>query len=60
MIKIVKNKIKDLTLVNENKITRKNKQIVNEHEEKVYSFGYDKHAIKHTSKIRIETYPYGD
>ena len=59
MIKMVKNEIKDLTLVNENKITRQNKQIVNKYEEKVYSFGYDKRAIKYISESCLETYPYG-
>ena len=59
MIKIVTNEIKELTLVNENKITRQNKQIVNKYEEKVYSFGYDKRAIKYISESCIETYPYG-
>ena len=59
MIKMVKKEIKGLTLVNENKITRQNKQIVNKYEEKVYSFGYDKRAIKYTSESCLETYPYG-
>ena len=59
MIKIVTNEIKELTLVNENKITRQNKQIVNKYDEKVYSFGYDKRTIKHISESCIETYPYG-
>ena len=59
MIKMVKNEIKDLTLVNENKITRQNKQILNKYEEKVYSFGYDKRAIKYISESCLETYPYG-
>ena len=38
---------------------RQNKQIVNKYEEKVYSFGYDKRAIKHIFENCIETYPYG-
>ena len=59
MIKMVKKEIKELTLVNENKITRQNKQIVNKYEEKVYSFGYDKRAIKYISESCLETYPYG-
>ena len=56
---MVKKEIKGLTLVTENKITRQNKQIVNKYEEKVYSFGYDKHAIKYISESCLETYPYG-
>ena len=59
MISMVKGEIKELTLVNENKITRQNKQIVNKYEEKAYNFGYDKRAIKHISESCIETYPYG-
>ena len=59
MIKMVKKDIKELTLVNENKITRQNKQIVNKYEEKVYSFGYDKRAIKYISENCLETFPYG-
>ena len=59
MIKMVKKEIKELPLVNENKITRQNKQIVNKYEEKVYSFGYDKRAIKYISESCLETYPYG-
>lgn len=59
LIKMVKKEIKDLTLVNENKITRQNKQIANKYEEKVYSFGYDKRTIKHISQNCIETCPYG-
>ena len=59
MIKMVKKEIKELTLVNENKITRQNKQIVNKYEEKVYRFGYDKRAIKYISESCLETYPYG-
>ena len=59
MIRMVKGNIKELTLVNENKITRHNKQIVNKYDEKVYSFGYDKRSIKYISEDYIETYPYG-
>ena len=59
MIRMVIGDIKELTLVNENKITRQNKQIVNKYEEKVYSFGYDKRAIKYISESCIETLPYG-
>ena len=54
-----KKEIKDLTLVDENKITRQNKQIVNKYQENIYSFEYDKRAIKHVSENYIETYPYG-
>ena len=59
MIRMVIGDIKELTLVNENKITRQNKQIVNKYEEKSYTFGYDKRAIQYISDSCIETLPYG-
>ena len=59
MIRMVIGYIKELTLVNENKITRQNKQIVNKYEEKSYTFGYDKRAIQYISDSCIETLPYG-
>ena len=46
MSKIVRKQIRELTIVNENKITRKNREIVNEYCEKVFNFGYDKRAVK--------------
>ena len=42
MSKIVKKQIRELTIINENKITRKNREIVNEYCEKVFKFSYDK------------------
>ena len=57
--KIVKKQIRDITIVNENKITRKNKEIVNKYCEKVFKFGYDKRVIKSTNKDCIDTVPYG-
>ena len=39
MSKIVKNQIRELTIVNENKITRKDREMVNEYCEKVYDKG---------------------
>ena len=59
MIRMVKGEIKELTLVNENKITRQNKHIVNKYNEKIYRFGYDKRSIKYISEDHIETFPYG-
>ena len=44
--KIVKKQIKEITIVNENKITRKNRKIVNKYCEKVFKFGYDKRVIR--------------
>ena len=38
MSKIVKKQIREITIVNENKITRKNREIVNKYCEKVFKF----------------------
>ena len=46
MSKIVKKQIRELTIVNENKITRKNQEIVNEYCGKLFKFGYDKRVIR--------------
>ena len=59
MSKIVKKQIRELTIINENKITRKNREIVNEYCEKVFKFGYDKRVIKHVDENHIDTLPYG-
>ena len=59
MRNIVKKKIRELTIVNKNKITRKNREIVNEYMEKVFKFGYDKRVIKHVDENHIDTIPYG-
>ena len=59
MSKIVKKQIRELTIINENKITRKNREIVNEYFEKVFKFGYDKRVIKHVDENHIDTLPYG-
>ena len=59
MSKIVKKQIRELTIVNENKITRKNREIVNKYCEKVFKFGYDKRVIKQVNEHHIDTIPYG-
>ena len=59
MCKIVKKQIRELTIVNENKITRQNREIVNEYCEKVFKFGYDKRVIKQVDENHIDTLPYG-
>ena len=59
MSKIVKKQIRELTIINENKITRKNREIVNKYCEKVFRFGYDKRVIKHVDENHIDTLPYG-
>ena len=57
--KIVKKQIREITIVNENKITRKNREIVNKYCEKVFKFGYDKRVIKQINEDHIDTLPYG-
>ena len=57
--KIVKKQIREITIVNENKITRKNQEIVNKCCEKVFKFGYDKRAIRQINEDHIDTLPYG-
>ena len=59
MNKIVRKQIRELTIVNENKITRNNREIVNKYCEKVFKFGYDKRVIKHVDENHIDTLPYG-
>ena len=57
--KIVKKQIREITIVNENKITRKNREIVNKYCEKVLKFGYDKRVIRQINENHIDTLPYG-
>ena len=57
--KIVKEQIREITIVNENKITRKNREIVNIYREKVFKFGYDKRVIRQINEDHIDTLPYG-
>ena len=59
MSKIVRKQIRELTIVNENKITRKNREIVNEYREKVFKFGYDKRVIRQINEDHTDTLPYG-
>ena len=54
MSKIVKKQIRQPTVVNENKITHKDQEIVNKYCEKVFKFGYDK-----INEDCIDTLPYG-
>ena len=56
--KIVKRQIREITIVNENKITRKNREIVNKYCEKIFKFGYDKRVIKHVDENHIDALPY--
>ena len=59
MSQIVRKQIRELTIVNENKITRKNREIVNKYCEKVFKFGYNKRAIRKVDESHIDTLPYG-
>ena len=57
--KIAKKQIREVTIVNENKITRKNREIVNKYCEKVFKFCYDKRVISQINEDHIDTLPYG-
>ena len=57
--KIVTKQIREITIVNESKITRKNREIVNKYCEKVFKFGYDKRVIGQINQNCIDTLPYG-
>ena len=61
MIQVIKNEVKELVTVDENKICRdsKNKTIVNRYQQKTYKFGYDKRTINKISPDHIDTLPYG-
>ena len=59
MSKIVRKQIREITIVNENKITQKNREIVKEYCKKVFKFGYDKRVIKKINEDHIDTLPYG-
>ena len=56
---IVRKQIRELTIVNENKITRKNREIVNKYSEKVFKFNYNKRVIRKVNESHIDTLPYG-
>ena len=55
--KLVIQQIRELTIVNEKKITRKNHEIVNKYCEEVFKFGYDK-RVKQIDEDHIDTLPY--
>lgn len=60
LVKIVKKKqMNGITIVNENEITRYDREIVNKYNEKTFKLGYDKRVIKKENKNCINTYPYG-
>ena len=51
--------VRELTIINENKITRKDREIVNKYCEKVFKFGYNKRVIRKVNESHIDTLPYG-
>ena len=57
--KMVKKQVREITIINESKITRKNRAIVNKYCEKVFKFGYDKRVIKQINEDHTDTLPYG-
>ena len=57
--KIVKIQIREITVVNESKITRKNRGIVDKYCENVFKFGYDKRVIGQINENCIDTLPFG-
>ena len=58
MSKRVKKQIRKLTIINENKITRRNREIVNKYCKKVFKFGYDKRVIIQINEDHINKLPY--
>ena len=56
--RIVKKQIREITIVHENKITRKDREIVNKYCEKVFKFGYDKRVIRQINEDCIDTLSY--
>ena len=57
--KIVNKQIRDRTIIDENKITRKNQEIINTYCEKVFKFAYDKRVIRQINEDHIDTLSYG-
>ena len=57
--KIIKQQTREITIVNENKITRKDRSIVNVYNEKTFKLGYDKRVIQPVNEDCIDTLPYG-
>ena len=59
MRQIVKKQIRELKIINENKITQQNREIINKYMEKSFKFDYNKRVIKHIDENHIDTLPYG-
>ena len=58
LLKIVNEKVNEVTITNEHKIARSNQEIVNKYYEKVFRLGYDKRVIKRVNENHIDTLPY--
>ena len=59
LTKVVKKQLREITIVNESKITRNNREIVNKYCEKTFTLGYDKRVIRQIREDHIDTLPYG-
>ena len=59
MKQIVKKQIRELKIVNKNKITPQNHEILNKYQEKIFKLGYNKRVLKHIDDNNIDTIPYG-
>ena len=59
LTKVVKKQLREITIVNESKITRKNREIVNKYFEKEFTLWYDKRVIRQINEDHINTLPYG-
>ena len=59
LTKVVKKQLREITIVNESKITRKNREIVNKYCEKEFKLGYDRRVIRQINEDHIDTLPYG-
>ena len=59
LTKVVKLQLREITIINESKITRKNREIVNKYCEKAFTLGYDKRVIRQINEDHIDTLPYG-
>ena len=55
--KIVRKQTREITIVNENKVTRKNQEIVNKYCEKVFKLGYDKELSDKSMKTLSTHFP---
>ena len=59
LTRIVKKQSREIMIVNENKITRKDREIINKYCEKVFKSSYDKRVIRQINEEHIDTLSYG-